>query len=158
VLTLVFYVVVGGIGLMIVLAFMDAEKASSRRRSAIRQTTERRAIAPPSDLEVLDTSRRGELEDEVRDQARRKETYYRLTLASGERLAVGYTAGDDWLDVITRKRKKGEKGGRFTGPYDVFGYNMTAGRWSYGEGPAGAGEIRKLLAGAFGAKERGRWS
>jgi hypothetical protein len=38
-----------------------------------------------------------------------------MTRGSGDPFAVGYTAGEDWLDVITRTRRKGEKGGTFTG-------------------------------------------
>lgn len=52
----------------------------------------------------------------------------------------------EWVNVHARKRKAGEKAGWFSGKYDRYGYNRDERRWSYGEGPAGAGEIREAIA------------
>jgi hypothetical protein len=113
----------------------------------------------PEELpEILYSHEESELASAIARQYTKKDHYYRLTLASGEEFAVGATVDEAWLDVITRKRRKGERAGLFTGAYDCFGYSIIEGRWSYGEGPPGAGEIRRLLARHFGAKERGRWT
>lgn len=127
-------------------------------RAVRAKPTEPRTIAPADDLPEIDTRVRGELEEAIRRQYRKTDAYYRLRMASGEVFAVGFTEGEPWLDVFTRKRRKGEKGGVYTGPYDDFGYDALDGRWSYGESPPRAAEIRELIARSFGAKQRGRWS
>ena len=70
----------------------------------------------------------------------------RHQLSSGLEFYLSYDpAATDWVDVFTRKKKMGEKGGNFTGDYERYGYNITEKRWSYGDGPAGAAEIKAFL-------------
>ncbi len=103
----------------------------------------------------LDLGEPTELAEFVSKQYRGKPVYYEATLASGESIAIGLDPeAPEWLDIITRKRKSGEKGGVFSGPYDVFGFSVNERRWSYGEGPPGAGEIRGILHREFGVGER----
>jgi hypothetical protein len=64
---------------------------------------------------------------------------------SGGRVVFQYVPGEPWIDVHTRKRKKGEKAGVFTGDFAVYGFNLDEERWSYGSGPPGAGEIREMI-------------
>lgn len=66
-------------------------------------------------------------------------------LESGVRFAVSRVPGSDWVNVITRTRRKGEKGGHFSGPYGEFGFSVSENRWSYGSGPPAAAEIRQAL-------------
>jgi hypothetical protein len=142
--------------LAVAIALAVFSKPTPSRR--VRGSAEPRTIAPTSAIEEIDPTAEGELEEEVRRAYTRKETYFRLQRASGQAFAVGYSEGSEWLDVITRKRRKGDKAGLFTGAYEHFGYDGAEGRWSYGEGPPGALELRRLLAHHLGAKERGRRS
>ena len=136
----------------------DGERSTSNvRRSSVATASE--ACSPSEGVLVLPMS---DLDDElvefVRSQYRQKASYYALELASGERIAVGHTPGEGWLDVAARKRRRGETRGVYTGPYAMFGYSCSEGRWSHGEGPPGASEIRGLLAEHFRARSSGRWS
>lgn len=143
----------------LVVAVIGTYLATRNRPPASTTRTDKpRTISPASGLEEIDLRGEGELEETIRRQYRKKDTYYRLHMASGEALAVGFTEGEPWLDVIARKRRKGEKGGVYTGPFDHFGYDALDGRWSYGESPPGAGELRDLIARSFGAKRKGRWA
>lgn len=54
-------------------------------------------------------------------------------------------AEKEWVNIIARKRKPGEKDGVYTGAYEIYGYNLIEKRWSYGDGPDGASEIKKYL-------------
>ncbi len=75
----------------------------------------------------------------------RKSFYRRGTMASGEPIAFGLSAGEPWIDVFTRKRRKGDRDGKYTGDYDRFGFSLDERRWSYGDGPPGAREIRSMI-------------
>jgi hypothetical protein len=75
-----------------------------------------------------------------------KARHFRARLASGEFVYFGFTAGIEWIDVYARRRRAGEKEGRFTGPYACYGFSRSSQRWSFGSGPPGAAEIRVLVA------------
>jgi hypothetical protein len=152
------WLVAGGLALALLIALARPASGRAESRSPVLARERQRVVAPAERLEVIDLEAEGELEDAIRAQYRKKQAYYRLHLASGQPFAVGHSPGDDWLDVIARKRRKGEKGGEYAGPYGDYGYSVVEGRWSYGEAPPGATEVREAMAGAFGAKRRGRWS
>jgi hypothetical protein len=71
-------------------------------------------------------------------------------LRSGKIIVIGRTPGAEWIDVYTHRRKKGERGGNFSGGYDRYGFNLQEKRWSFGRPPAAAGEIRELIANFVG--------
>lgn len=50
-----------------------------------------------------------------------------------------------WVNVIARKRKKGEKGGIYTGDFETYSFNLLEKRWSHGTGPDGSSEIKNFL-------------
>jgi hypothetical protein len=70
---------------------------------------------------------------------------YSEQLRSGAKVYFGTKTDRAWVDVYTRKRKQGEKAGRFTGAYSKYGFNRTEKRWSYGDGPPAAKEIREFI-------------
>jgi hypothetical protein len=77
---------------------------------------------------------------------------YKAQLASGSDIFFGTQTNRPWVDVYTRKRKPGEKGGYFTGAYDRFGFNLITKEWAYGYAPPAARETRKLIDAAFHAR------
>lgn len=68
-------------------------------------------------------------------------------LRRGEAPPVLITAGgsDEWINVYARKKRRGEKVSEASGPIERHGWNLAQQRWSYGEGPDGAREIKKVL-------------
>ncbi len=75
----------------------------------------------------------------------RKEQYVIVRLTRGGVVAVGWSRGQPWADVFARKRRPGEREGRFTGKSECFGFSTKESRWSYKDGPPGAYEIREVL-------------
>lgn len=57
------------------------------------------------------------------------------------------TAGrnPDWINVYGRTRRKHEQAHQASGPIREFGWCISEQRWSYGEGPPGARELRRLM-------------
>ncbi|WP_367278628.1 SWIM zinc finger family protein [uncultured Sulfitobacter sp.] len=57
------------------------------------------------------------------------------------------TAGrnPDWINVLGRTRRKGEQAHQASGSIREFGWCISERRWSYGEGPPGARELRRLM-------------
>lgn len=51
----------------------------------------------------------------------------------------------DWLSVIARQRRQGERVHEASGQYARFGWNYSGQRWAYGDGAPGASYIRKFL-------------
>lgn len=113
-------------------------------------------IKTPTALPEIDFSSSDELSKFVQGigDKFRKERYYRASLASGQDFGVGVSGGCPWLDIIARNRRKGEKGGFYTGPYEISGFHVVESRWAYSDGPPGAMEIRKLLSEHFGTPEK----
>lgn len=67
------------------------------------------------------------------------------TLSSGAAVLIGSSPDDPWIDVYSRKRRRGDRGGVYTGDHDCFGFNVERNGWSFGNGPPGAREIRPML-------------
>lgn len=114
----------------------------------------------PKGLHKLDISVQNELNEIINNQPTKfiKDNYYLFNLASGQEFAVGISLINPWVDVIARGRKKGEKNGLYTAQYGIHGFHAEESRWSFGSGPPGATEIRKLLHEHFGTPEkRGRF-
>lgn len=116
-------------------------------------------LKTPIGLQELNLDAEDELSKFVKEipLEERKEHYFRANLVPGHDIGIGVTRGRVWIDVISRKRRGGEKQGAFTGSYTISGFHITESRWSYGDGPPGALIIRKLLADHFGTPERRRY-
>lgn len=54
--------------------------------------------------------------------------------------------GSPWVNVIVRKRRRRDTPAAFTGDYGRYGFNLNQSRWSWGEGPDGARELRRRIA------------
>lgn len=76
----------------------------------------------------------------------RKSVYFRTETANGGEVVVGVDGESGWADVFFRKYRKGDPLGGPTGAWDCYGLDRYEWRWSYGEGPRGAREIKELLA------------
>lgn len=63
--------------------------------------------------------------------------------ASPALITVG--SSDEWINVYARKKKKGEKVSEASGSIARYGWSISQQRWSYGDGPDGAREIKKML-------------
>jgi hypothetical protein len=90
-----------------------------------------------------------ELHNFVIRQYEKKAVYRVFPREAGHYVAIGYTPDSYWLDVVSRKRRKGDGGGYYTGAYAVSGFTLVGQRWSYGEGPPGARELRALVTSLF---------
>ncbi|SDH70635.1 SWIM zinc finger family protein [Propionivibrio dicarboxylicus] len=51
----------------------------------------------------------------------------------------------DWVNVFARKKRRGETMATASGEIDQFGWSVAESRWSYGEAPPGARELRGIL-------------
>jgi hypothetical protein len=71
---------------------------------------------------------------------------YQAKLGQKNIVLFGITPGDEWLNVFTRRRHKGETPGSFAGEYERYGFSVERNGWAYGSKPAGAHEIRQLIA------------
>lgn len=69
----------------------------------------------------------------------------RAMVNGGDTVYFAYAVDSEWVDVFVEKRKSGEALGNHSGPYERFGWSIEGHRWSYGEGPDGAREIRAIL-------------
>lgn len=87
----------------------------------------------------------GELFRAILNEAHPKSHYVAAQLPSGSQVGLGFSPGDVWVDVYARQAKRGEKAGRCTGDYTLFGFNLAGSEWSYGDGPLGAREIREYI-------------
>lgn len=116
-------------------------RSSRRRRMAI-------------ELEEIDVDGTGELAACIRAQRHQKQRYFRLVLPSGREIGVGRSSDTDWIDIFARRHRKPDMKGQASGDFECLGFSMTASRWSYGEGPYGAKEIRAALHEYFGGPEK----
>jgi hypothetical protein len=55
-----------------------------------------------------------------------------------------------WLNIFARSKRPGERIAQASGPIERYGWSLLEKRWSYGEGPPGAGEARRLIIAATG--------
>lgn len=60
-------------------------------------------------------------------------------------ILVAQENSDDWISVYARTARRGENVREATGRVHRFGWNTEQRRWSYGESPPGAGQLRKIL-------------
>ena len=74
-----------------------------------------------------------------------KSRFFRGELTSGALVFFALNDDGSWIDVYTRSRRKGERDSQFTGKYQRYGFSVYGNRWSYGDGPPAAGEIRTLM-------------
>ena len=94
---------------------------------------------------LIDWERSSEWGPVLLQRPRAKLHFVTGTLSSGAAVLIGYSPDDPWIDVYSRKRRKGDRGGVYTGEYDCFGFNVDRNGWSFGDGPPGAREIRAML-------------
>ncbi len=52
----------------------------------------------------------------------------------------------EWINVYANTKRKGEKISNASGRIAAFGWSVCDKRWSYGDGPPGARELRSLLS------------
>lgn len=64
-----------------------------------------------------------------------------------EMKAVYFVVGhnEDWLNVIVRRTKQGEKTVQASGHYRRYGWSYSQKRWSNGDAPKGASNLRRTL-------------
>jgi hypothetical protein len=72
--------------------------------------------------------------------------YLHTTMSAGGDLYVGVSPDSEWADVLFRKYRQGDALGAPTGTWAAYGFHLVDWRWSYGDGPRGAREIRQILA------------
>lgn len=74
---------------------------------------------------------------------------WHLQLVTAPRVLIATTLDRDWINVFARRKKKGERNHEASGGIREHGWSIEHQRWSYGEGPPGAGELRKILKEMF---------
>lgn len=75
---------------------------------------------------------------------------WEVRLPTAKPMLVTLGNSSQWINVYAHTLRKGERYALASGPIRQFGWAVNEHRWSYGEAPPGAGEIRSLL------KELGR--
>jgi hypothetical protein len=66
-------------------------------------------------------------------------------LEKSQSVAIVTGSNKEWINVFAHSVRSGEKIANASGPIKEFGWNVLQQRWSYGEAPPGARELRKLL-------------
>ncbi len=97
-------------------------------------------LSKTGELESLDPFLRVFVEDRHPSQV-----IVKATIGGSNEVIFSFNPGDEWINIYTRHRRRGEKPGQFSGAYDRYGFSLGRDGWSYGRYPAGAGEIRKLI-------------
>ncbi|NKX47767.1 SWIM zinc finger family protein [Rhodobacteraceae bacterium R_SAG8] len=64
---------------------------------------------------------------------------------SSQRFLLTAGRNPDWINVLGRTLRKGERSDQATGRIREFGWCISEQRWSYGQGPPGARQLRKLM-------------
>lgn len=59
-------------------------------------------------------------------------------------MTIGFSK--DWINVYAHSVRAGERIANASGPIKNYGWSVIDHRWSYGDPPAGARELKKLLA------------
>lgn len=70
---------------------------------------------------------------------------WEVALPTAKPMLVTITDSRDWINVYAHLKRAGERYPAASGPVKGFGWSRLEHRWSYGEGPPGASEIRSLL-------------
>lgn len=68
-----------------------------------------------------------------------------IELTSAPAVLVISAGASDWVNVLARTTRSGERIIQASGPIQSYGWNVEADRWSYGEGPAGARELTPVM-------------
>jgi hypothetical protein len=69
---------------------------------------------------------------------------YALVLSSGQKVLIRHSPGYDWIDIIT-SGKRADYSRISLADTQLYGFSIQLSRWSFGEGPHGAREIRAAL-------------
>lgn len=70
---------------------------------------------------------------------------WELQLETAPPVLVTRGTNPEWLSILARSKRSGERIAEASGPVERHGWSLMDNRWSYGQGPPGAGEVRKLL-------------
>jgi hypothetical protein len=81
---------------------------------------------------------------QMREERHAQAVLYYLALASGQPVYILLSGDYEWIDVLTSS-KRDEYTGLGPDAFQRYGFSRDASRWSYGEGPYGAREIRAAL-------------
>lgn len=139
--------------LLVALAFLAWRFARTSKDEVQSDTP---VIRRPPDLPPIEHAGDPELDRFLARQYQRRPYSFRTTLASGQEIAVGYTLNEDWVDVGARRALASETPPQ--GPYELFGYHMRHGRWSFGAKPPNAAEISAVLVSHLGDRTHRRLS
>ncbi|WP_176518630.1 SWIM zinc finger family protein [Rhodobacter maris] len=70
---------------------------------------------------------------------------WEVSLPTAKPMLVTVGNSREWLNVFAHMKRNGERYSEASGPIEQFGWSLGGHRWSYGQGPAGASEIRPFL-------------
>lgn len=70
---------------------------------------------------------------------------WEVTLPSARPMLVTVGTSKEWVNIFAHRKRTGERYSEASGVIQQFGWSLDQHRWSYGEGPPGASEIRPLL-------------
>ena len=70
---------------------------------------------------------------------------WRFELESAPAVLLATSASSEWVDVLARTKRGGERISQASGKIQRFGWNVREQRWSYGEGPPGSRELTPRL-------------
>lgn len=65
---------------------------------------------------------------------------------SSPEVAISLSQSKEWINVYAHSLRKKERIANASGPIKEYGWSIPEQRWSYGDAPPGARELRKLLA------------
>lgn len=68
-----------------------------------------------------------------------------INLDTAPEVLATASSDSNWLNVFAHGKRKGERIREASGGIERFGWSVEEKRWSYGDGPPGAGELRKIL-------------
>jgi hypothetical protein len=86
-----------------------------------------------------------EWERALLEQVRGPTAAWRIELDSAPAVVLATSAGSEWVDVLARTKRSGERISEASGKIQRFGWNVREQRWSYGEGPPGSRELTPRL-------------
>lgn len=70
---------------------------------------------------------------------------FKVALKSAPEVLMVVDPASDWVNVYARTLNSGERIAQASGPIEKFGWSVSQHRWSWGEGPPGARELRRML-------------
>lgn len=69
----------------------------------------------------------------------------RGAMQAGDVVYLAYTFDGECINVLAKERRAGDPLGAHSGPYAHFGFSDARNGWSYGAGPEGAREVRRMV-------------